>query len=32
MQFRSDQEWLHVLEDLHKCNLKGLEQIQHEAQ
>jgi hypothetical protein len=32
MQFRTDQNWLHVLEDLHKCNLKGLEQIQHEVQ
>jgi hypothetical protein len=32
MQFRSDQNWLHVLDDLYKCNEKGLEQIQHEIE
>jgi hypothetical protein len=32
MRFNSEQNWMPVIEELHKCNLKGLGQIQQETQ
>jgi hypothetical protein len=32
MQFRSDRDWAKVLDDVYRCNLKALQQVQQEAQ